>query len=174
MVRRRGFVRAAEYLSDDRKEQPRREEHSGDGAMVAWAMGARGRREPGRHSFRLEDLGLVSRKRRASLLQFLPERQGRVETAGSDDFRRWRERVEILRSMAAEKLTIALAILPRKGQVGVRRSSEPRASWRGVRRIPERPRQSSALYESDHEFAGDRLYDRRPTLRRAPSGRAGL
>ena len=38
MVRRRGFVRAAEYLSDDREEQSRGEEHSGDGAVVARAM----------------------------------------------------------------------------------------------------------------------------------------
>ena len=81
---------------DDREKQSRREEHSGDGAVVARAMGARRRREPGRHSIRFEDLGLVSRKRRASVLQFLPERQGRVEAAGSDDFRRRRERVEII------------------------------------------------------------------------------
>src|SRR5262245_23209300 len=124
MVRRRGFVRTAEHLSDNREKQSRREEHPGDGAMVARAMVARRRRETWRHSLRFEDLRLVPRKRRASLLQSLPERHGRGDTAGGDDVPHRRERVGLRRSMAAEKLTIALDLLSRKGQVGVRRAPE--------------------------------------------------
>ncbi len=103
LVRRRGPLRRAERLRLGGAAEPRRVQHAGDGSVVSRRMGAFRWRRIGRCALRIENVALLPREHRASVLQLLPEGQRRVEAAGGLRFRNRPQSVAPLRHLAARR-----------------------------------------------------------------------
>src|SRR5258706_2891277 len=101
MVRRGRSFRRIACLSGHPGEHARRAKYAGDGAVVPRRMVSIGWRRLGQCSFRIENLGVLSRKHRVSFFQLLAEGEEKSESTEGICLRDWRESVATGRCVAS-------------------------------------------------------------------------